>query len=82
MTNFPSGVCVLSGLLRLTIQHAFPHLSSSFDITSEVHVEHNGMQIWKESGSQSHTWKRSTQKSPSSKNIFIGFYIEGNKLLM
>lgn len=81
MTNSPSGVCVISGLSGLSIQYAFPHLTSPFEVTSEVHVEHDGITIRKGSWFLSHTWKRCTQKSSSSKNIFIGLYVEGNKLL-
>lgn len=82
MTNSPTGVYVISGLSGLSIQEAFPHLTSPSEVTSEVYVEHDGITVWKESWFLSHTWKRSTQESSSSQNIFIGLYVEGNKLLL
>lgn len=53
MTNSPSGVCAISGSRGLSFQYT-PPLSS--EIMSEVHVERDGITVWKESGSLSPTW--------------------------
>lgn len=49
---------------------------------SEVDVEHDGIAIWKESGSLSQYLEEVHPGELFTKNTFIGLYIERNKLLL